>query len=450
MKGSPFETKSVPKAYFSLSLPVVLGMVITIFYNITDTYFIAKTGNTSLVAGISLCAPVFTMLMAFGNIFGQGGSSLISRLLGEKRQDALRRVSSFCFYASIIVGAVFGGAMLLFRRPLLAVLGADADTAPYAQPYYTWMALGAPLVVLTFIHTNLLRAEGMARESMIGSVGGSVVNILLDPVLIFTLNMGASGAAIATLLGYLFTDVYCFAVVLRKSRVLSVHPGYWKISGEEAGQILGIGIAAALANMMSSFCVVLTNQSLLVYGSDKIAAMGIVQKISMVVMLVVTGFSFGGAPLIGFYYGKKDRQMLRRLLRFVAVFLVSTALILSAGLMAAAPLAVSVFLSRGELADTAVFMLRLQVAGMAAMAVVLLCQIIFQASGKTGSALALSVSRQGVVFAAALFVCIRLWGYHGIVAAQLLADCLSALLALVLLRLTFRTDPVLGRGETNC
>ena len=112
--------------------------------------------------------------------------------------------------------------------------------------------------------------------------------------------------------------------------------------------------------------------------------------------------------------------------------------------------AVSVFLSRGELADTAVFMLRLQVAGMAAMAVVLLCQIIFQASGKTGSALALSVSRQGVVFAAALFVCIRLWGYHGIVAAQLLADCLSALLALALLRLTFRTDPVLGRGETNC
>ena len=101
MKGSPFETKSVPKAYFSLSLPVVLGMVITIFYNITDTYFIAKTGNTSLVAGISLCAPVFTMLMAFGNIFGQGGSSLISRLLGEKRQDALRRVSSFCFYAGL-------------------------------------------------------------------------------------------------------------------------------------------------------------------------------------------------------------------------------------------------------------------------------------------------------------------------------------------------------------
>lgn len=446
MASSPFESKSIPRAYFSLSLPVVFGMVITIVYNITDTYFIAMTKNTALVAGVSLCAPVFTLLMAFGNIFGQGGSSLISRLLGRNQRDGLRRVSAFCFYAAICTGLVFGAVMLLFRRPFLKLLGADADTYEYAKRYFTWMAVGAPLVVLTFIHTNLLRAEGMANAAMIANVGGSVVNILLDPLFIFSLNLGAAGAAIATLLGYLFTDVYCLAVVLGRSKALSVNPRLWRISGGDVGQILGIGIAAALSNIMSSFCMVLTNQNLLAYGSDKIAAMGIAQKVSMVVMLVITGFSFGGAPLIGFYYGKKDRKMLKKLLRFIALFLLILGAVLSAVLMAAAPAAVSLFLDDAALVTAAAQMLRAQVVGMVFMAVVLLCQIIFQSTGKTVPALLLSVSRQGVVFAVALYVGIRLLGYHGIVYAQFFADAVCAVLAVLLLKYTAHCDPVFQAG----
>lgn len=441
MHTSPFETKSVPKAYFSLALPVVFGMIVTIFYNITDTYFIAKTGNTFLVAGISLCAPVFTLLMAFGNIFGQGGSSMVSRLLGENRTENIRRVSAFCFYIAIITGALFGGLMLAFRGTCLRILGADTDTAPFASAYFTCMAAGAPLVVLTFIHTNLLQAEGMSKQSMIGNIGGSLVNIVLDPVFIFGLKLGAAGAAIATLLGYVFTNLYCLIVVLKKSQVLSVSVKLIAIPGRDVRQIFTIGIAAALSNIMSSFCMVLTNQSLLPFGSDKIAAMGIVQKVSMVVMLVITGFSFGGAPLIGFYYGRKDTQMLHRLLRFVGRFLGILSAVLSAMVALAAPLAVQAFLT-GELADTAAVMLRLQVAGMIFMAAVLLCQILFQATGKPASALVLALSRQGVVFAAVLAVGTRLFGYSGIISAQPAADFFSALLALCLAYITFRRDPV--------
>lgn len=445
MSTSPFESKSVAKAYFALALPVVFGMVVTIFYNITDTYFIAKTGDTYLVAGVSLCAPVFTLLMAFGNIFGQGGSSMVSRLLGENRVADIRRVSAFCFYAAIAVGAVFGGLMLAFQGACLELLGADADTAPFASAYFTCMAAGAPLVVLTFIHTNLLQAEGMSRQSMIGNVGGSLVNIVLDPVFIFGLRLGAAGAALATLLGYVFTNLYCLTVVLKKSRVLSVFPRLIAIPGKAVGQIFAIGIAAALSNIMSSFCMVLTNQSLLPFGSDKIAAMGIVQKVSMVVMLVITGFSFGGAPLVGFYYGRKDTAMLRRLLRFVGCFLGILSVVLSALVALAAPLAVRAFLT-GALADTAAVMLRLQVAGMVFMAVVLLCQILFQATGKSASALVLALSRQGVVFAAVLAAGTALFGYRGIISAQPVADFLSAVLALCLAYATFRRDPVfMGR-----
>lgn len=443
MSQSPFESKSIPRAYFSLALPVVFGMVITIFYNITDTFFIAMTKNTDLVAGVSLCGPVFTMLMAFGNIYGQGGSSLISRLLGENQRDSLQRVSSFCFYIAIVTGAVFGTIMLIFRAPLLGLLGADSTTVSYASPYYTWMAVGAPLVVLTFIHTNLLRAEGMSKEAMFGNVGGSLVNIVLDPVFIFGLKLGAAGAAIATLFGYIFTDVFCLVVVQRKSRVLSVDPRKWKTSGDNVRQIFGIGIAAAMSNIMSSFCMVLTNQNLLTYGSDKIAAMGIAQKVGMVAMLVIVGFSFGGAPLIGFYYGRKDRESLKKMLSFMAKFLVSLALVISGLLILAAPLAVKLFLEDVTLAGTATLMLRAQMAGMAFMACGMMIQIMFQASGKSGPALLLSVSRQGIVFALVLFLGIRLLGYNGIVFAQPAADALSAILAAALLRQSFRNDPVM-------
>ena len=171
MESNVFQSKSLSKAYFSLSLPVVFSMVITIVYNITDTYFIALTQNTDLVAGVSLCAPVFTLLMAFGNIFGQGGSSLLSRLLGKQEEEGVHRVSAFCFYVSIAFGIVSGILMILLRRKILLLLGADGNTFAYAAPYYTWMALGAPFVVLSFIHTNLLRSEGMSRESMISNIG---------------------------------------------------------------------------------------------------------------------------------------------------------------------------------------------------------------------------------------------------------------------------------------
>ena len=164
MNKSLFESKSIPKAYFSLSLPVVFSMVVTIIYNITDTYFIARTQNTLLVAGVSLCAPLFTLLMAFGNIFGQGGSSLISRLLGQNEKEELHRVSSFCFYIAIAFGLVAGILMLLFKNPVLTLLGADSGTFSYATSYYTWMSIGAPVIVLSFIHTNLIRAEGMSMS----------------------------------------------------------------------------------------------------------------------------------------------------------------------------------------------------------------------------------------------------------------------------------------------
>lgn len=174
MEQQVFDLDNLPRTYFKQALPVVLGMVVTLIYNLADTFFIAQTGDTALVAGVSLCGPVFTALMAFGNIYGQGGSSLISRLLGRQDADGVRRVSAFCFYVAILTGFVLAVPMLLLRGPLLTLIGADAGTLPHAAQYFSILAAGAPFIILSFIHSNLLRCEGMATESMFGTASGAV------------------------------------------------------------------------------------------------------------------------------------------------------------------------------------------------------------------------------------------------------------------------------------
>lgn len=306
MENNIFNGQNVAKSYIKLSLPLVLSMVITLIYNLADTYFIAQTNNTNLVAGVSLGAPIFTLLMAIGNIFGQGGTSLISRLLGQNDQQNIEKVSSFCFYMSIIVGIAMTVIMLIFRVPLLYLIGASSDTFQYASAYYIFLAIGSFVIILSYIHSNFLRAEGMSKESMSGTVLGSIVNIILDPILISFFNLGASGAAIASVIGYLCPDIFFMVVVLKRSQVLSMNMRIMRISFEHVRQIFGIGIPAAIVNVMQSVSAVLVNQFLLSYGNDKIAAMGIALKISMIALLLLTGYAFGGQPLFGYYYGSKD------------------------------------------------------------------------------------------------------------------------------------------------
>ena len=432
-----FDTERLIPTYFRLALPVVFSMVITLIYNLADTYFIAKTNDAMLVAGVSLCAPLFTALMAVGNIYGQGGSSLISRLLGADDRDSVLRVSSFCFYLSIVTGAVIAVPMLLLRRSMLDLLGASTETFRHAESYYTVIVCGAPLVILSFIHTNLMRSEGMSNLSMTATVSGSLLNIILDPVFISVLGWGAWGAALATVLGYVLTDVLCLIFVRRRSAVLSMDVRKAHVDSGELRQIFSVGITAALTNLASSVCVVVMNQFLLPYGDEKIAALGIVLKVTMVVQLILVGFSFGGVPLFGFLYGANEQDKLSGLLRFCTLFLCSLALAESLAVFLLATPVMRVFIDNASIISDGAVMLRWQIAGMVFCAVVLLYTCLFQASGKALQALVMSLSRQGIVFMVVFLAATAVAGYRGFLAAQLIAEVLSAALALRLYRRSF-------------
>ena len=432
MPAVVFDTDNLRRTYFRLAVPSVLSMLVTLIYNFTDTYFIARTGDPDLVAGVSLCLPLMTALMAFGNIFGQGGSSVISRMLGQGRRDRSRAVSSFCFYAAILTGAMLAVFFLAFREPMLRLLGANEATLPHARPYYTVFALAGPVIVVHFIHMNLVRCEGFSRQSMTGNILGSCINIILDPLLISVLGLGALGAAVASVIGYASGTLYLALFVHFKSDALTISPRECRAGKGEVRQVLSIGFTAALANLAQSFAQVLLNQSLLPYGNVEIAAMGIASKISMVAMLVITGFSFGGVPLFGYVYGSGDKAKMKELTSFCLGFLALLGVFFTVFLCALAPFLVRIFMAQEQIVRSGTVMLRFLSAGTVFTAVSLLFTVVFQATGRVLPAFVMSIGRQGVLFFFVLLVLRSVFGYYGVLASQLVSDFLSAIIALAL------------------
>ncbi|SFG32134.1 putative efflux protein, MATE family [Lachnospiraceae bacterium C7] len=436
-KNYLFEKEKVSKAYLKLAIPLVIGMVVSLVYNMVDTYFIALTNNTNLVAGVSISAPVFTLMIAFGDIWGLGGSSVISRLFGEKKYERAKKISAFCYWAAIIFAVFITTIFLILKAPILNMLGATKETYKYASDYYTWIVIGAMPIILTFVPNNVVRTEGFAVASMLGSIIGSIVNIVLDPILIFSLGLGASGAAIATVCGNICGNLFYAFFIIKKSKRLSISPRDMQISMNDFKGIISIGIPAAITNVMQSLMVVITNRYLLKYSSTEIAAMGIAMKVNMITSLILIGFAFGGQPLVGYNYGARNKERLKKVLKFAFGFEMAMGLVFSLGLSVVAPSAIKFFMNKPEIISTGTLMLRCLQAGMVFMAIVMVATCSFQSAGQAISALILSAGRQGFIYFIVIFVMNYLVGYMGILFSQAISDFVSAIIAVILMKRLF-------------
>ena len=433
-RSALFETTPVPRAFMTLALPVVLSKIVSLVYNMADTFFIARTGDVDLVAGVSICAPVFLLMVSLGDLFGLGGSSVMSRLFGQHKDEEGKRVSGFTFYGAIVTGILVAAFMLALRTPILHMLGARDGVLRYASQYYTWIALGAPFIILTLIPANQLRTEGLADIAMIGSVVGSLVNIILDPLFIFTLGMGAGGAAIATVLGNVATDLVFMVCIHKKSRKLTIDPRLAKVDLATVGAVLAIGLPSSINNLMNSFGTGLLNRNLVGYGAEKVAAMGIASKVNMLVAMVMIAFAFGAQALIGYNYGAKNKARLREILKFDLLVQMVIAFVGGAVLMAFAPWMIRLFMDDVVIVEVGALMLRRMLIGLPFVGVFLVCSTLFMSAGKSLPTLLLSLSRQGIVFVFVLLALSRMMGYEGVITAQPVTDVLSALLGVILLK----------------
>lgn len=430
-----FEHTSIKKAYFTLALPVVLSMTVTLIYNMVDIFFVAKTQNPDLVAGVSQGAPIFTLMIALGDIFGLGGSSVISRLFGEHRDKTGRYVSGYCFYASIICGIIVTILMVAFQTPFLHLLGASPNTWKYAREYYLVMAWGAPFVIFGLTPTNILRTEGLAVQSMIASMTGTGINIILNPIFIFTCGWGAAGSALATVTSTVIGDVIMIYYTRYKSKKLTTSIKETKISRHLQWEIYAIGIPASITNLMATFATALTNRYLITYGASSVAAMGIALKISMVTNMIVVGLAFGAQPLIGYTYGAKDRKRFNATVRFDIMVIASLAIAMTILLIIFAPFLIRLFMKDPTVIREGTGMIRWLSSSAVLSGIILVFTTMFQSMGKAVPAFWLSFCRQGLIFALVIILMNSLFGYHGIIAAQPVADLLTFILSIILYRI---------------
>ena len=434
-----FEKVPVPKAVATMAVPTMISMLVVVIYNMADTFFIGQTQDPLQVAAVSLATPVFMIFMALGNLFGIGGSSAISRALGEKHKDRAWHISSFCCYGALGLGVIGAVCSVLGMEGILGLIGASENTIGFARKYLLIISIGAPTILFSTAFANILRGEGAARESMVGNLLGTIINIVLDPVMILMLGWGVTGAALATIIGNIAACLFYLQYFLRKKSTLSISWKYFKVGEGIAKSVVAIGIPASLNNILMSFANIILNQALVGYGDTPVAAMGVALKSNMLVVLLQIGLCVGIQPLIGYNYGAGNKKRLMQVFKFTGIVSVIMGTILTLFMMVARKSLVQVFINDAQVITYGIQMVIALQLSAPFLGILFLCINTIQGMGKAIPSLLLTVCRQGLIFIPLIFILNHMFGLEGVIYAQPAADYLSIVVAILICTHLFRT-----------
>ncbi|MGI6424801.1 MAG: MATE family efflux transporter [Tepidanaerobacteraceae bacterium] len=421
----------VEKLIWTLAVPTIISMLITSVYNMADTFFVSKI-STSASAAVGVAFSLMSIIQAIGFTLGMGSGNYISRLLGQKNRQHAEKVAATGFFTALFLGVVLAIVGLIFLDPLVYALGATPTIAPHAKDYIKYILLGAPYMTASFVLNNILRYQGSAFFSMIGIGIGGIINIVLDPILIFSLNMGTAGAALATIISQFIS----FSILYRNSakggnikiRFCNFTPK-WAVYK----QILKGGMPSFYRQSLGSVAMICMNFSAGVYGDAAIAAMTIVTRVFQFVILIMIGFGQGFQPVCGFNYGAKLYDRVLRAFWFSvkvsAIFLVTMAAI---GFVFSDKI-VSAF--RKEDLDVIAIgsrAFKFYCIAFPLSSWVVMTNMLLQTIGKATGASIISVSRQGLFFLPAILILPPKIGLLGVQISQPIADICSFLIALPL------------------
>lgn len=421
----------------SLAVPTTVSMLVTSLYNMADTYFVSKLG-TSASGAVGVVFSLMAIIQAVGFTVGMGSGSIISRLLGARKTQEASRVAASGFYLSLALGLLLAAGGLIFIDPLMQALGATDTILPYARDYAMYILYAAPIMTASFVLNNILRAEGRARFAMVGIAAGGILNCGLDPLFIFTFNMGIAGAAIATALSQLisfFILLFCF---LQGKTLCKL--GISKASRSRGIylQILKNGFPSFCRQGLASISTVALNLNAAPYGDAAVAAMSIVGKIFMFIFSVTLGIGQGYQPVLGYNYGAKLYKRVRE--AFSLTLKANTAIMTAGGIgvFAVAPWLMKLFIADDPaVVEIGTKALRAQCVAMPFIPLGVMCNMTFQSIGKSGTATVLSMARQGIFFLPLIILLPRLFGLTGVQITQPVADVCTFVCCIPIIRRFF-------------
>lgn len=435
-----FETLPVPRALATLAIPTIISQLITMIYNLSDTYFIGKTNNPYQIAAASLAYVLVFVMTALSNLFGVGGGSLISRLLGQQKTEEAKCVCAFSFYGAIVISFLYSLGCYVWMDPLLRLLGASDSTMGFSASYTIWVVVvGGIPSTLSMTMAHLLRSEGYARKASFGLGMGGVLNIVLDPVFMFVLlppGQEVAGAGMATMLSNVISLCYFLLVFfrLRNSTVLSL-----SIHGVPAGMryavpVFSVGFPSALSSLLACVSNMTANNLASGYGDIPVAAMGLVKKINMLPMNVGMGLCQGMLPLVAYNYAAKNYKRMKSVINCARISGMGFAVLCIIAFELSSGGIVALFIEEPETLALSTEFLRISSLATPFMISNFQMTYTLQAMGKGPQSLLLSSCRQGIIYIPLMFLMNALFQLYGVIWSQFIADGLTLVLSFVVYR----------------
>ena len=425
-KTERLTTSPIRPLIVKLAVPSIVSMLISTFYNMADTFFVGQMQNTSATGAVGVILPVMTLIQAFGYFFGHGSGNFISRKLGEGDETSAKNMASTGFFYALAFSLVLMAAGLIFMKPLVGLLGATPTIRPYAEEYMRVILFGAPVMTGAIVMNNQMRFQGNAYYSMFGIAAGGVLNVALDPLFIFTFDMGVTGAAAATVISQAVSFIVLF-IALEKSDCIKLRPRSVMFKRSYALSIMKGGVPSLCRQGITSAATICFNAGAGIYGNDAaIAAVSIVSKITSFASAALIGFGQGFQPVCGYSYGAKKYRRVYDSFWFCVKVCFAFLLVLSVAAYFAAPWLIRQFQRNdAEVIDVGTRMLRAQLISFSFMSHVIISNMMLQTIGKSLRASLLALSRQGYILIPVLFVAAALFGINGLIWAQTVADFIS-------------------------
>ncbi len=422
----------IGKLLLSLSLPATIGMLVQAMYNFVDTIYVGRGVGSMGIAGISISFPVQIFVMAFAQLFGIGGASVISRALGEKNHEKARRAAGNVMAFSIAFGLAMTLLGYFFIDQLLILLGASEAIIPYAREYLSIILLGSAFFSFGMAMSHVIRAEGKPKIAMAAMLISAVLNIILDPIFIFTLNMGIRGAALATVLSQAITSIYILFYFISGKSLLrislaSLLPEWTILKGT-----VSVGLSAFSRQVAGSLLAVVLNNSLVFYGGDiAVAVYGVINRLLMVFIMPMFGVNQGFLPIVGYNYGAKKMRRARESVKLASAVTTLIALFSAIIMFFFARQLISIFSDEIELIEPTISALRIVILAIPTIGIQVIASGMFQALGKAIPALFLSLLRQIIILIPLILVIPRFLGINGIWISFPLADLIAFAISLV-------------------
>ncbi len=438
-----FERMPIPSAFAKLAIPTVLSSLVMVLYNLADTYFVGMLNNPVQNAAVTLAYPVLLAFNAVNNLFGVGTSSMMSRALGRKDYDTVRRSSAFGFYCALSCGLLFSLFCTIFKEPLLVLLGANDATAGATSDYMRWtVSFGAAPAILNVVMAYIVRSEGAALHASIGTMSGCGLNMILDPIFILPwgLNMGAAGAGLATFLSNCFACGYFFILlyVKRKNTYVCINPRKLSFKKEIVLGVCMVGVPASIQNLLNVTGMTILNNFASAYGAAAVAAIGIAQKINSVPFQIALGVSQGVMPLVSYTYSSGNHRRMKDTILFAMRLMLPAMLTVTAVYYFGAGGIVRLFMDNEIIVAHGTRYLRGLCLGLPLIYMDFLAVGVFQALGLGGYALMFAFMRKIILEIPAIILLNRLFPYYGLAYAQPFAELILSMAAVIMLRHIFK------------